>query len=241
MSASEPSRETIEQLGVLSPQALEAMYDAAAQSVVALESMTRRGLNPVTEALAGVREVEEWAHYPDGDARDHAARARYYYHLHSVDERYEMEHGHFHVFLDWPASNNDIAPTHVVGVAMSAEGQILRLFTTNGWVTGETWRAAESVSDSLQSFNVSSDPARRDLDLWIGSIVRLFQPQIRELLRRRDAALLEMRARHPESDVLEDRSVRVLSETRVDLLAQIRAIENALAHVAADPKCDRKR
>jgi len=225
MTQQAPELDLARRLRALAPDTLEAMYDAGEQALAALESMAALGRNPVTAAIDGEAPVEEWAHYPDGDARD--AGARYYYHVHSPDELGADEHGHFHIFIEPPAGEPKVAPTHVVGVAMDASGRLLRLFTTNGWVTGETWRAAAQVAASLQTFAVTSAAARRDLDAWISAIVRLFRPQIDDLLQQRDARLATMLARDP--DALEDRAVRVLSESPVDLLAQLRAIEAALA------------
>lgn len=213
--------------------ALEAMYDAAALALAALESMATRGRNPVTEALDGAADIEEWAHYPDGDARDRRGRGRYYYHVHSVEDLGEREHGHFHVFLDPPACEADLAPTHVIGLAMDSAGGLIRLFTTNGWVTGEYWREAETIVAALDGFSVESGPKRSDLDEWVSSVVRLYRSQIVDLLRRRDAALSDIRARNPAADALEDRSARVLSASDVDLLQQIGALEAALGNAAS--------
>lgn len=205
---------------------LEALYDAGAVAVAALERLAARGLNPVTAALQGAQAVEEWAHYPDGDARGDGAR--YYYHAHDPEELGENEHGHFHVFLEPAPGDTDAAPSHVVGLAMDSSGRLLRLFTTNGWVTGESWRAGDAIAAELDRFAIATDAARADLDLWLSSVVRLYRPRIARLLRLRDAALQDMRARRPSEDALEDRSVRVLSEAPVDLPADLRRLEDAI-------------
>lgn len=207
---------------------LEALYDAAADALAALDRLATRGENPVTAVLAGVETVDEWAHYPDGDARDRAGRTRYYYHVHSPDELGAGEHGHFHVFLEPPAGEPDEAPAHVVGLAMDSAGRLLRLFTTNGWVTGETWRAAGEIAATLDSFSVESAEARADLDLWLSSIVRFYAPEIAAMLDERDAALERMRARDPGSDPLEDRGVRLLAECEANFLDDITGIEQTL-------------
>ena len=168
----------LRQLGAQSPHALEEMYDAAAQALESLQKLAARGLNPVTAALDGAHDVVEWAHYPEGDARDDAARTRYYYHVHDAEDLGENEHGHFHVFVEPSPEEGEVPPTHVVGIAMDATGRLLRLFTTNQWVTGETWRAADLFSDSVDHFDISSGPSRCDLDRWIVSMVRLFRAQI---------------------------------------------------------------
>ena len=214
------------------PQAkLAALYDAAADALGALERIAARGENPVTAALAGAAAVDEWAHYPEGDARDAQGRTRYYYHVHSADELGAGEHGHFHVFLEPPAERPDDAPAHVVGLAMDAQGRLLRLFSTNGWVTGESWRAAGEILAALDGFAVEESGDRADLDLWATSIVRFYAPAIAVLLHRRDAALDALRAR-VGADALEDRSVRLLAEAEVDFLEDIGAVEAALERAA---------
>lgn len=215
-------------LAALPATRLEALYAAAADALAALDRMAARGENPVTAVLAGAEAVDEWAHYPDGDARDRAGRSRYYYHVHSPDELGAGEHGHFHVFLEPPADRQDEAPAHVVGLAMDSAGRLLRLFATNGWVTGETWRAAGEIAATLDDFPVESEEARADLDLWLSSIVRFYAPEIAAMLDERDAALERMRSRDPGSDPLEDRSARLLAECEVNFLDDLTGIEQAL-------------
>lgn len=229
VSNMERARDDLETcLRALRPDELDTIYDAAAEALAAIERMAASGRNPVTSALDGANVVEEWSHYPEGDSRGVAGR--YYYHSHPADERDADEHGHFHIFLEPPPAEAASQPTHVVGLAMDAGGRPLRLFTTNGWVTGETWRAAEWVAERLPGFRMTSDPARPDLDRWIAAIVRLFRPQIEALLHARDAALAILLEQ--DAVALEDRSVRILSETPVDLHAQVRAIERAMDEAA---------
>ncbi|HMN73280.1 MAG TPA: hypothetical protein PKA55_15580 [Rhodoblastus sp.] len=216
-------------LAALPAARLEQVYDSAAEALAALARMAARGESPVTAALARADAVDEWTHYPEGDARDARGRARYYYHVHSPDELGDNEHGHFHVFLEPPADALDEAPSHVVGLAMDAHGRLLRLFATNGWVTGETFRAAAAIAAALDSFEVASAAERGDLDCWISSIVRFYAPDIEALLGRRDAALQAMRARDPDGDLVQDRRVRLLAETPVDFARDVVAVEDALA------------
>lgn len=199
-------------LRALRPDELDAIYDAAAEAIAALERMAASGRNPVTSALDGADVVEEWSHYPEGDSR--GAASRYYYHAHPADERGALEHGHFHIFLEPPVDEAASQPTHVVGLAMDAGGRLLRLFTINAWVTGETWREAKWIAERLPEFRITSDPARRDLDRWISAAVRLFRPQIEALLHARDATLAVLLEQDPAA--LEDRSVRILSEMPAD-------------------------
>lgn len=226
-----PQRQSLRAFEVSARDAaqLEARYAAATDMLDALQRMAARGENPVTAALAGASTIDEWTHYPESDARDVLGRTRYYYHVHGADERGADEHGHFHVFLEPPADTPDDSPTHVAGLAMDARGRLLRLFATNGWVTGETLRAASAIAPSLASFEVESASTRADLDRWVSATVRFYAPGIAALLEERDATLQAMRLRVPDGDILEDRDLRLLAEAPVDFARDLTAIEDALA------------
>ncbi|MDJ0932054.1 hypothetical protein [Breoghania sp.] len=56
----------------------------------------------------------------------------------------------------------------------------------------------------------------------------LYRPQFEELLVQRDRVLQDWAATHPDAEVLEDRRLQNTSEARVDIRAQIAAIEAAL-------------
>jgi hypothetical protein len=121
------------------------------------------------------------------------------------------------------------AVTHLVGISTDAEGQLIRLFTTNRWVTGEAWYNADAAIRILERFDITTEQPSRRLNRWLSAVVRLFRPQIVDLIRARDATMARWRRAHPERDVFEDRALQVTSEMPVDFLAQARAIEAALA------------
>ena len=222
---------------------LTAMYDAAAEAVASVGALAADGLNPVTAVLHGVPAVEEWAHFPAGDVIDPATHSRFYYHAHAADERADGEHGHFHTFVRPRALVPDVHPiaapesaagesprvTHLVGISTDAAGRVIRLFTTNRWVTGEVWHDAETVVGMLARFDMTHDEPPSALNRWVSAVVRMFHPQIVALLRARDVRIAEFSAAHPDSgDVFEDRALQITSEIPVDVLAQIRAIEATL-------------
>jgi hypothetical protein len=117
---------------------------------------------------------------------------------------------------------------HLVGISTDPSGRVIRLFTTNRWVTGEVWYDADSAIRMLDRFAMTKGAPSPELNRWVSAVVRMFRPQIEDLLRARDARLAQFRAAHPDSDALEDRSLQVTSELPVDFLAQILAIETAL-------------
>ena len=202
------------------------LYDAAAEAVECAAALADAGKNPVTEVLGGADVVEEWTHFPAGDVVDLQTRSQFYYHAHAAAERVPGEHGHFHTFLR-AASRG--AVTHLVGMSTDAGGNLIRLFTTNRWVTDETWQDADAVIGMLERFDITTAAPSRALNRWVSAIVRLYRPQIVELIGARDQAISAWRAAHPQRDVFEDRELQVTSEMPVDFLAQVSAVEAALA------------
>jgi len=116
----------------------------------------------------------------------------------------------------------------MVGISTDASGRIIRLFTTNRWVTGEVWYNAAAVTALLDYFDIDVERPSHDLNRWVSATVRMFRPQIEDLLRDRDEHVAQFWRAHPGSNVFEDRALQVTSETPVDFLVQIRAIEAAL-------------
>lgn len=205
---------------------LETMYDAAAAVTDCLAALAQRGANPVTEVLKGADVAQEWEHYPPGDAIDAANRSQYYYHSHAAEERIAGEHGHFHTFVR-PDGRED-AVAHVIGISTDSQGQVLRLFTTNRWVTGEHWHDADEMVGMLDGFRIDGTQPSPELNRWITALVRVCRPQIVDLIHARDRRIAEQRAAHPDRDVFEDRTLLVSSERPVDFIAQVRAIETVL-------------
>ena len=213
----------------LSRAELDDLYAAAVEAVTSARVLADQGTNPVTAILQGASRVEEWAHFPAGDVVDPRTHSRFYYHAHAADERTAGEHGHFHTFVQAAAADDDKAPqiTHLVGISTDASGRVIRLFTTNRWVTGETWHDADTVIGMLAKFDMTCAAPSPTLNRWVSAVIRMFRPQIADLLRARDERIAAFRVAHPDNDVLEDRALQVTSELPVDFLAQIRAIERA--------------
>ena len=163
-----------------------------------------------------------------------------------------VEHGHFHLFLRGEGMPPGITPLlmpelavanapaprqsaplklggsdevcHLVALAVDGHGEPLRLFTTNRWVTGETWYRADDVIRMLDHFRVYSDRPSATLNRWLGAVVRLFQPEIATLLRDRDRAILEQRWRW-RGNVLEDPRLEVTSNLDIDLDARLARVD----------------
>jgi hypothetical protein len=128
--------------------------------------------------------------------------------------------------------NNDKL-SHLVAIAMDADGAPVRLFTTNRWVTGETWYAAADVIAMLGRFAVDLARPSWPLNRWIGAMFRLFKPEMAALLEARDAAVMSWRRRHRgKVHVFEDRRLEIPSMLEIDVAAQIERVERALRRAA---------
>jgi hypothetical protein len=133
-----------------------------------------------------------------------------------------------------PAEGEDNDPwSHLIAVSLGASGGAERLFTTNRWVTGETWYRAADVALMLDRFAIGTAQPPRLLDRWITAMLGLFKAEIAELLERRDAAVMSWRRRRRGTvHVLEDRRLEVTSALDIDVDAQRRRIAAALKEVA---------
>lgn len=179
----------------------------------------------------------------------------------ALDRRGEgsSEAGHFHLFLRGEGMPPGIAPLvlpevavangpappqsaplkrgardelcHLVALSLDARGEPLRLFTTNRWVTGETWYRADDVIRMLVRFTPCGDYPSALLNRWLGALVCLFEPEIAVLLRRRDKAIAERRWRK-STDPLEDATLEVTSSCEIDVTARLAAVAGHRAEAA---------
>jgi hypothetical protein len=183
-------------------------------------------------------------HYPKGDVFDPESHAQWYYHAHGKKER-PGEHGHFHTFMRGGGMPEGVAPAmlpdlqpkaqkhdlvcHLIAVSMDRSGWPIGLFSTNRWVTGETWYAAHDVSAMLGGFDVRMDKPSWSVNRWLTGLLRLFRPQIEALLRRRDERVHAWQREHPETEnVYEDRRLEVTSQLAIDVETQVRLLERRL-------------
>lgn len=131
-----------------------------------------------------------------------------------------------------PTGAPDEPWVHLVAIAMDRAGRPLRLFTTNRWVTGETWYGAPDIATSLDRFAFDGERAS-PLDRWLTAMLGLFRPTIARLLTERDAVVMNFRRRRRgKVHVLEDRRLEITSSAVIDVDAEIRRIAAALRQVA---------
>ena len=214
--------------------------------------LAARGSNVVQEVLGRSEEIVDWRHYPASDGYDLISHAQYFFHRHS-DPDVSGEVGHFHLFLRAEGMPQGALPlllpeaaianlptppqaapskrglrdevSHLVAIAVDAKGEPIRLFTTNRWVTGETWYRAEDVIRILDRFALDAAEPATFVNFWLTAIVRLYQPEIAMLLRERDRVVMDPRRRRRRVDVFEDPRLEITSSVTIDLDARLAAVD----------------
>ncbi len=224
------------------------MMRAGERIIECYRLLAKSDVNVVGEVLRGQGEFFEWDHYPPGDVYDFETHAQYYYHAHPPEgrvEKFGAEHGHFHTFLrpkgmpkgakpapvpdyEEPEGDND-ALTHFIGVATNRAGFPIRLFTTNRWVTGETWYTAKTVISMLDRFEMDMAWPSMPVNIWITAMLRLFRPDIETLLMERDRMVADWERDHPGKNVYEDRDLDITSIRNISVERQIKRVNKAIA------------
>ena len=238
------ARENSRKRLLVSRAEIEQMVSAAAVIGDCRCKLAARNRNIVSEVLAD-NLASEWRHYPDGEVYDPKSHAQYFFHTHPVRGRPVREHGHFHTFLradgmpvgtaplilpeiavaNAPALPPQAPPlkhgtreevSHLVAIAVDSRGEPIRLFTTNCWVTGETWYRADDIIGMLDRFAIFDVEPSETLNRWISAMLRLFCPQIAALLRTRDENVMAWRRRH-RTYVFEDPALEITSSVDISI------------------------
>lgn len=222
---------------------------AAVKAFGAIDCIHKRGSNLILEALRSGGEFVEWNHYPPDDVRDPATGAQYYFHAHAAGDRDDGDFGHFHTFLrprlvvdrgDAPCAvggedahlSDDLC--HLVAISMTPNGMPEKLFTTNRWVTDETWVEAPELIRSLPNFEVRLEGPSLELNTWLNAMFVLFRSEIEDLLVERDRVIDDCRRRNPGIDIFEDRKLDALSQLRISLPDRIERLQLEIAAMAQE-------
>lgn len=232
----------------ISPRELSKMAAAGDRILECYRVLSKGNTNVVAEVLKGQGDFFEWDHYPKGDVYDNETFSQYYYHAHPPETRvavYGPENGHFHTFVRPKGMPNKIKPapvedykklegpneelSHLVGISMDRQGYPIRMFTTNRWVTAETWYTAQDVLRILKKFEIDHAYPSWPVNIWITDMVRLFLPQITALVTQRDEAVAEWINKKPETNPYEDRDLEIPSFLDISVEDQIAAIRRARA------------
>jgi hypothetical protein len=228
-------------LEVLSRSRLRIMSRAGEEVFDALRVLGKAGTNPVAQVLAHQGKFFEEDHYPKGDVYDGETGAQYYYHAHRGPTG---EHGHFHTFIRGKGIPSAARPAavrsaarrprgkaeicHLIAISMNRAGLPIGLFTTNQWVTGETLFSAQDTIQMLDRFQVDHVHPCLATNRWISAMLRLFRPEIKMLLLRRDAKLGAWQGKHPDRDPLLDEELEVTSSVPIDIDRQVARVDRLL-------------
>jgi hypothetical protein len=232
---------------------IEQMTSAAAVILDCRRELASRHADLLSEVTAGSAVISQWRHYPEGEAYDPKSHSQYFFHTHGAKGP-AAEQGHFHTFLRAEGMPIGVAPlllpelavadalapppqaaplkhgtrdevSHLIAIAIDLRGAPIRLFTTNRWVTGETWYRADDVIRMLDRFAITAEEPSAVLNRWIGAVIGLFRPQIAALLRARDDTVMAWRRRR-RTPVFEDLRLEVTSSLDVELDAQLAFVES---------------
>lgn len=188
----------------------------------------KTGSNVVWEILRQSEVFLEWNHYPKGDVFDKASQCQYYYHTHPPSEHRLPEHGHFHLFMrpkgippqcqptpipseTTAPKTSEAAPCHLIAISMDRFGKPIRLFTTNRWVTGETWYPAEAICAMIDCFIIDHTYPSWPTNLWLSALIRWFAPEIKQLIYQRDEVVANWQKALPSECIYENRNLEVIS------------------------------
>ena len=215
------------------------MKQGAAEVKESYRLLKKAGLNIVGEVIKGQGTFYEMDHYPKDDVYDNESFSQYYYHSH---RNLEEEHGHFHTFLrakgfaaelkpmngfkmsqPWPEQEDSVS--HFVGIAMDGFGFPIGLFSTNRWVTDETWFAGPDVITMLDRFQIDHAHPNLVVNLWLTGLLKLYRPHIEALLLHRDKVIEGWAQKYAERDVLEDRELEVIGYYPVSSKKAISIVE----------------
>jgi hypothetical protein len=224
-------------------EALESMATAGEQVLECHRVLQKSGSNVVAEVLRGQGKFYEFDHYPKGDVYDLETHSQYFYHAHR-----EGEHGHFHTFLREEGMPKDCRPaaqseapfmkerddkiSHLIAISMNRAGFPIGLFTTNRWITADNWYKADDVIKMLDRFEMDLASPSWPVNIWLTAMLRLFRPQIMELVRERDATVANWQKEHPDVDAFEDRGCDITSVRKISVAAQNKRVNEALMTVA---------
>lgn len=222
---------------------LSIMKAAAVRLCEIQKDLAMKDSSVVAEVLQDAPEFYEWDHYPPGDVYDSISHSQFYYHAHASTEPSSVrsdEHGHFHTFMrpqgfppevkipsiidGMPAVCPSNGLTHLIAVSIDYSGEPVRLFTTNRWVTDETWYPAADVKRILHRFEITRDEPCHQASAWISNLLAMYSPLIELLMDARDEVIRTQASSQSIQQVWSDQSLEVTSVADISLQNDIDAI-----------------
>lgn len=175
--------------------------------------------NILSEIFQSGEAFFELDHYPQGDVFDSTTASHYFYHSHRGNE-----HGHFHLFLHDKEAKKDDPFAHLIALSLDEKGVPKSVFTTNQWVTGETWQDAKTLIEKIDSFSITHAFPSWPTNRLLGAFIQLFYPQIVTALQERDKMIGE----HDTSTIFADKRLEVITEIPISIQIQINLINEVL-------------
>jgi hypothetical protein len=195
----------------------------AARCVALFQQVVARHGSLVQAFVRGAPVVAH-EHYPPGDAIDMRHGFQCFYHSHRGGS---VEHGHLHLFQRAAAGARDGTPGHLIAIGLDARGLPVSMFTVNHWVTGGAWRDAGTTVASLETARFDAARGHTLAGRWLNAFLRLYLPVARRVLLRRDALLQQHGRASSWQRVRRDRSLEVISRSRIDWLADLQRLERS--------------
>ncbi len=206
----------------------DAEFDAAASAILqCYRQLAQNNSNIVRELLKDVETFYEWQHYPDDDVYDQQTHSQYFFHSHpSHDKERFVEHGHFHLFVRQAVVPHHITPIaeseeykkdqsddlcHLLCISMNEYGYPCGFFTVNHWVVHGLWYEADVICKLLDLFSIQQTSPSSIVHSWLNAIIKLYKPQLKELIYKRDKVIAEWQKSHPAINALRDENLEVLS------------------------------
>ena len=199
----------------------------SAEDVLAIQAnYAERGLSMAQVAMAGSNNFVEFRHYPKNDLVDLDSGYEMYYHSHSLNQKKKyknLECGHFHLFKRDKFVSDQF--THLIAISIDVRGLPIRLFTTNGWVTGEVMKDVNVLKPLLDNFQMKVKGPMSPLARWINGLMFIFQSEILAVLKARDQKINKMIFKNKTRvEVLGDRRHHVLSEVEINFLRKMESL-----------------
>ena len=206
---------------------------AAGTLIDCLRTFVQVGQVPLAVAVGDSAAPQAWQHYQPAAASaldGRPGKLHYYYHAHASPGAASVEHGHFHLFAQLGNDAAGVARyTHIVAIGVDARGMPCRLFTTNRWVTAETWLPANRVLALAEKIAAAPAAADDAMERWLRAQLGVFTPQIAKLLQHRDRRMSARQRSGCRPGLFEDRRMYVISQCPVSVENQLTAID-AVVH-----------
>lgn len=209
---------------------LEEMLQAAEEVIECQRVLANTNDNVVSDLLRFSDKFVEWDHHPKGDVKDKLSGSQYYFHAHTSPNREFQEHGHFHLFMKNPPKDDSktLPLTHLIAISVDEFGAPRALFTVNHWVPLGVWEEASVVESFLDKFVIDHARPSWVVNRWVSAMVKLYKPEIIELVRQRDTEIDLLREKYPEQDPFMCKEKEILSYLPISIeskLLQLQELE----------------